>query len=118
MTFMIQKKNVKGVTARKSNRSQNENPAFNRFNELKDEFYKITNINLFNFIDTLLFKMGIITIDVLAFDDFILRKYGDYMKDRLSMSDFIRLKFGDRAVEIIEKMIDNITEDYDSTDKQ
>lgn len=82
-----------------------EEASFNDKREMIKRFKEITDINLFNYIDTILLKMGVFSIDIIAFDDFLHSKYGVYENDGLSMKEFITSKFGEEASSIIEKMI-------------
>lgn len=82
-----------------------EETSFNDKREMIKRFKEITDINLFNYIDTILLKMGVFSIDIIAFDDFLHSKYGIYENDGLSMKEFITSKFGEEASSIIEKMI-------------
>lgn len=82
-----------------------EEASFNDKREMIKRFKEITDINLFNYMDTILLKMGVFSIDIIAFDDFLHSKYGVYENDGLSMKEFITSKFGEEASSIIEKMI-------------
>lgn len=79
--------------------------SFNDKKEMIKRFKEITNINLFNYIDTVLLKMGVFSIDIIAFDDFLHSKYGIYENDGMSMKEFITNKFGKEASDIINKII-------------
>lgn len=79
--------------------------SFNDKKEMIKRFKEITNINLFNYIDTVLLKMGVFSIDIIAFDDFLHSEYGIYENDGMSMKEFITNKFGKEASDIINKII-------------
>lgn len=82
-----------------------EEASFSDKKEMIKRFKEITDINLFNYMDTILLKMGVFSIDIIAFDDFLHSEYGIYENDGMSMKEFITSKFGEEASNIIEKMI-------------
>lgn len=86
-------------------KENNKEASFGDKREMIKRFKEITGINLFNYIDTILLKMGVFSIDIIAFDDFLHSKYGIYENDGMSMKEFITSKFGEEASNIIEKMI-------------
>lgn len=86
-------------------KENNEEISFNDKKEMIKRFKEITDINLFNYMDTILLKIGVFSIDIIAFDDFLHSKYGIYENDGMSMKEFITSKFGEEASNIIEKII-------------
>lgn len=73
--------------------------------DLISEFYNLTGINLYRYLDPLIIKLNGFGIDIIAFDDYLHSKFGDYEKMVGSMKDLLKLRYGDRASEIFETLI-------------